>query len=154
FAVGTLVAARHDPALGVIGVAFFAPADREPIGFAAIKDERDGLRRFAKRNRQTSRRQWVERSGMAGAARGEQVLDHRDGMSRGHADRLVKHEPAVNVALLPLGARALRGRRALAVAVSKRTGRRIHALETIIHASSNLAVFGARTATRDRPERY
>ena len=37
---------------------------------------------------------------MAGAFGREQVLDDRDGMRRGHADRLVEHDPAVHVAFL------------------------------------------------------
>jgi hypothetical protein len=37
---------------------------------------------------------------MAGAFRREQMLDDGDGVGRSHADRLVEHEPAMDIALL------------------------------------------------------
>ena len=89
---------------------------------------------------------------MAGAARCEQVLDHGNRMGRSHADGFVQHEPTMDVAFLAFAAGT--GRRGHAAGrISKRTGRRIHTSETIIHMSDNLAVFATCMATRDGSQR-
>jgi len=87
-------------AVGVVAVALLAPAHGKAVGLAAVHDEGNGLGRLAERNRQAARGERVERAGMARALAGEQPLDRADGMGRGHADRLVEHDPAVHVALL------------------------------------------------------
>ena len=101
-AVGRSVAARDDTALGIVGVAFLAPANRESIQFATVHHERNGLGGFAKRDRQRAGREWVERTGMARASRGEQPLHYAHRVRRCHADWLVEHDPAMHVVLVAL----------------------------------------------------
>ena len=100
--VGRCVAGGDDAALGVVGVALLAPAHGELVELAAVHDERNGLGRFAERDRQAAGSERIERAGVAGALGREQALDDADRMGRGHADRLVEHEPAVHVALVAL----------------------------------------------------
>ena len=73
------------------------------VGLAAVHHERNGLGRFAERDRQEPGGQRIERAGMAGALGLEQALDHAHRVGRGHAHRLVENAPAVNVALDALG---------------------------------------------------
>jgi hypothetical protein len=63
---------------------------------------------------------------MAGAPRREQMVDDRNGMGRGHADRFVENEPAVNIALLSLGAGGLRNARIPVRTTSDWSDLRIH----------------------------
>jgi hypothetical protein len=86
-------------ALGIVGVALLAPSHRELIGLAAVHDERDRLGGFPERDRQAAGGERIERAGMPGALGRKQPLDHADGVRRGHADRLVEHQPAVHVPL-------------------------------------------------------
>ena len=72
----------------------------EAVDLAAVHDERNGLGRFAERNRQAAGGERVERAGVPRALAREQPLDGADGLRRGHADRLVEHDPAVDVALV------------------------------------------------------
>ena len=99
-AEGLDFAGLDDPALGIVGIAFLAPGDRESIAFAAVHHERDGLGGFAERDRQAAGGERIERAGMAGALGLEQPFHHRDRLGRGHADRLVEHDPAMDVALV------------------------------------------------------
>src|SRR5207237_6532256 len=101
FRGGPEIAGFDDPALGVIGVAFLTPAHRKAIALAAVHDERHRLGGFAQRDRQAAGGEWIERAGVARAFGLEQPLHHGDGLGRSHADRLVEHHPAVNVALVP-----------------------------------------------------
>src|SRR5262245_920814 len=88
--------------LGVVGVALLAPAHGELIDLASIHHERDGLGRFPERDREQTRSERVERAGMAGALGAVEPLRHAHRMGRGHADRLVEHQPAVHIAFLAL----------------------------------------------------
>src|SRR5690242_14150373 len=72
-------------------------------------------------------------------------------MGRSHADGFVQHEPTMDVAFLAFAAGGRCGRGA--IGISKRTGRRIHTSETIIHMSDNLAVFAMCMAGRDGSQR-
>src|SRR5712671_2435500 len=90
---------RH-AAVGIVGVALLAPAHGEAVGLAAVHDERDGLGRFAKRDWQAAGGERIERAGVSGALAREQPLDGADRLRRGHADRLVEHDPTMHVALL------------------------------------------------------
>ena len=75
-------------------------AHREAIALAAVHHERDGLGGFADRDRQAAGGERIERAGVAGALGLEQPLHDRDRVGRGHADRLVEHDPAMDVALV------------------------------------------------------
>src|SRR6266566_2891646 len=101
------IAGLHDLPLGVVGVALLSPAHREAVALAAVHHERNGLGGFAKRDREAAGGERIERAGMAGALGLKQPLHHRDGLRRRHADRLVQHDPAVNVA--PVTARLIVG---------------------------------------------
>src|SRR6185295_19048200 len=81
-------------------VALLAPGDREAVALAAVHHEGNRLGGFAERNRQAAGGERIERAGMAGALGLEQALEHGDRVRRGHADRLVEHHPAMNVALV------------------------------------------------------
>src|SRR5206468_7167267 len=88
------------PALGIVGVALFAPGDREAVALAAVHHERNSLGGLAEGDRQAAGRQRIERAGVAGALGLEQALEHGNRVRRGHADRLVENDPAVDVALV------------------------------------------------------
>src|ERR1700694_1839089 len=92
------IAGVGDPALGIVGVAFLAPAHRKAIALAAVHHERNRLGGLAQGDRQAPGGEWIERARMSGAFGLEQPLHDRDRMGRGHADRLVEHDPAVDVA--------------------------------------------------------
>src|SRR5450759_4078902 len=100
---GPDLAGLDDLALSIVGIAFLAPGDREAVALAAVHHERDGLGSLAERDRQAPGGERIEGSGMAGALGLEQPLHHRDRVGRGHADRLVEHDPAVDVALVAPG---------------------------------------------------
>ena len=51
---GAGIARRHDPPLGVVGIALLAPAHREAIDLAAIDHERHRFGGIAKRDRQAA----------------------------------------------------------------------------------------------------
>ena len=87
-------------ALGIVGIAFLAPGHRETIALAAVHHERNRLGGFPERDRQPAGSQRIEGAGVAGALGLEQPLHHRDRLRRGHADRLVEHHPAMDVALV------------------------------------------------------
>ncbi len=110
-AEGRCSARGVDAAFGIVGVALLAPAHGEPVDLAPVHHEGHGLGRLPKRDREQARGQRVERAGMAGALGAEQPLHHAHRMGRGHADRLVEHEPAVHVALLALALQRLPARR-------------------------------------------
>ena len=101
-AVGRCSLRGDDAAFGIVGIALLAPAHGEAIELAAVHDERNGLGRFAERDRQAAGGERIERAGMAGALGREQPLHHADRVGRGHADRLVEHDPAMHVALVAL----------------------------------------------------
>ena len=94
------------------------------IGLAAVDHERHGLGRLAERDRQAAGGERIERAGVAGALRREQPLDDRDRVRRGHADRLVEHDPAVHVALVALFVRGLVRQRARAIRARRRRAHR------------------------------
>ena len=101
---GARIAARpgrapmaRDLAVGIVGVGFRAPEHGEAIGLLAVLHERHGLGRLAESDRQNARGQRVERAGVAGLLGVEQALQLRDGMGRGHADRFVEHDPAIDL---------------------------------------------------------
>ena len=54
----------------------------------------------SQRDRQAAGSERIERAGMASALGGKQPLHDGNGLRRRHPDRLVKHDPAVNVALV------------------------------------------------------
>ena len=89
-------------AFGVVGIALLAPPHGETVDLAAVHDERHRLGCFSERDGQQAGCQRVKRAGMAGALGLQQTLNHAHGMGRGHAHRLVEHEPAIHVALLAL----------------------------------------------------
>src|SRR5260221_1735036 len=97
---GPQLAGFDDPALGIVGIAFLAPGNRKAVALAAIHSEGNGFGGFAQRDRQAAGGERVERAGVAGALGLEQPLHDRDRMRRGHADRLVEHDPAMDVALV------------------------------------------------------
>ena len=97
---GATVAGLDHPALGVVGIPFLAPAHGEAVELAAVHDEGDGLGGFAERDRQTAGSERIERAGVSGALGLEQSLHHADRVGRGHADRLVENDPAMDVALV------------------------------------------------------
>ncbi len=100
FRRGPNVARTDDAALGVGGVGLLAPGDHEAIALAAVHHIRNGLGGLAERDRQAAGGERIERAGMTCASRLEQTLDDRDRLSRRHADRLVEHDPAMDVALV------------------------------------------------------
>src|SRR4051812_47283409 len=89
-------------AFGVVGIALLAPPHGETVDLAPVHDERHRLGCFSERDGQQAGCQRIKRAGMAGALGLQQTLDHAHGMGRGHAYRLVEHEPAIHVALLAL----------------------------------------------------
>ena len=91
-----LAGARYG-AIRIVAVGFDAPAHGEAIGLLAILHERHGLRRLAERHWQNTRRKGIKRACMAGFFGVEDALEPCDGMRRGHADRLVENNPAVDV---------------------------------------------------------
>src|SRR5207302_9171658 len=97
---GLEIAGPDNPALGIVGIPFLPPAHREAVALAAVHHERDGLGSLAERDRQAAGGQRIEGTGMAGALGLEQALEDRDRVRRGHADRLVEHHPAMDVALV------------------------------------------------------
>src|SRR5260221_2203797 len=97
---GPQLAGFDDPALGIVGIAFLAPGNRKAVALAAIHYEGNGFGGFAQRDRQAAGGERVERAGVAGALGLEQPLHDRDRMRRGHADRLVEPDPAMDVALV------------------------------------------------------
>src|SRR6266850_1203028 len=98
--IGPDFAGFDDPALGIVSIAFLAPGDRETIALATVHHERNGLGGLAERDRQAAGGERIEGAGMAGALGLEQPFHDRDRLGRGHADRLVEHDPAVDVALV------------------------------------------------------
>src|ERR1700737_4655626 len=86
-----------NPAGGIAGVRFGAPAGRKAIDFFAILNERHGLCRLAKSDRQNPRGERVERAGMSRLLGVEYALQPRYRMGRGHPRRFVEHDPAMNV---------------------------------------------------------
>ena len=93
---GSRVALADDLAVGVVGVGLGAPAHGEEIGLLAILHEGHGLGGLAEGDRQNARGQRIERAGVAGLLAIIDALQARDGLRRGHADRLVEHDPAVD----------------------------------------------------------
>src|ERR1019366_5295741 len=100
---GPDIAGSGDPALGIVGIAFLAPAYRKAITLAAVHHERNRLGGLAHGDRKPAGGERIERAGVAGAPGLEQPLHDRDRMGRGHADRLVEHDPAMDVALVAPG---------------------------------------------------
>src|SRR5205807_7153939 len=86
-----------NPAVGIAGVRFGTPADRKAIDFFVILNERHGLCRLAKSDRQNPRGERVERAGMSSLLGVEYALQPGYRMGRGHAGRFVEHDPAMNV---------------------------------------------------------
>ncbi len=100
FRRGPLIAGLGHLSFGIVGIAFLAPGHREAIALAAIHHEGNRFGGFAERDRQAAGGERIEGAGMAGALGRKQPLQHRDRMGRGHADRLVEHDPAMDVALV------------------------------------------------------
>ena len=50
-AIRTDAAGANDTAFGIVGVAFFAPADGEAVSLSSVKDEWDRFGRFPERDR-------------------------------------------------------------------------------------------------------
>src|SRR6202022_3347892 len=59
------IAGLGDPALGIVGVAFLAPAHRKAIALAAVHHERNRLGGLAQGDRQAPGGEWIERAPMA-----------------------------------------------------------------------------------------
>src|SRR5258707_5053563 len=97
---GPAVAGLDNPALGIVGIAFLAPSDRKAIALAAVHHERNGLGGLAQGDRQAPGGERIHRAGVGRAFGLEQALHDRDRVGRGHADRLVEHDPAVDVTLV------------------------------------------------------
>ena len=100
---GALIGCLRHAAFGVIAFRLNAPAHGEAIGFLAILHERHSLCGLTKGNRQKARGQRIECSRMASFLRIENALQARHGMCRGHADRLVENDPAVDFHALRTG---------------------------------------------------
>ena len=83
-------------ALGVVGIGVRAPAHGEAVVLRAVDGVRHGLGGLAERDRQHAGRQRIERAGMPGLLRIEQAAHGADRLRRGHAGRLVQHQPAVD----------------------------------------------------------
>ena len=113
-ALGALVRAGDDLALGVVGRGLLAPADAEAIFLGAFLHDRHGLGRLAEGDRQHAGGERIERAGVARLLGVEQEFEPPDRLGRGDADRLVEIDPAVDLdpgrALLlrPLAPRARR----------------------------------------------
>src|SRR5262245_2528158 len=90
------LARLNDRALRIVGVGGGAEAHREPVLLVAFHGEGHGLGGFAEGDRQHPGGERVERAGMACLLRAIEAPCPRDGLSRGHAFRLVEDEPAVN----------------------------------------------------------
>ncbi len=88
------------PSVSIVGIAFLAPGDRKAIALAAVHHERNGLGGLTQGDRQAAGGEGIERAGMARAFGLEQPLHDCHRMRRGHADGLVEHDPAVDVALV------------------------------------------------------
>src|SRR5262249_53044722 len=131
---GPLGAHLDDRALRIIRIALLAPAHGEAVALAAIHHEGHGLGGFPEGDRQEARGQGIERARMPGLLRREKTLPARDGMRRGHADRLVEDEPAIALA----AARPRLLRRALAMRPGLAT-RRHPAVSFLIHARARPA---------------
>ncbi len=75
---GPFLAFGNGAAFGVVGIALFAPTYGETIELAPVHHERNGLGRFAERDRQRTGSEWVERTGMTTAFCAEQPLHDAD----------------------------------------------------------------------------
>src|ERR1700677_2715894 len=91
------VGTSDDYALGVVGVGFFAPSDGETIGLGSVLHDGNRLGRLAQSYRENSGRQRIQGAGMARLLGVEEVFDLGDRLGRGHADRLVQIDPAVDL---------------------------------------------------------
>ncbi len=94
------IAGPGDPALGIVGIALLAPAHRKAIALAPVHHERNGFGGLAQGDRQPAGGERIKRAGVACAFGLEQPLHDGDRMGRGHADRFVEHDPAMDVALV------------------------------------------------------
>ncbi len=93
---GAGVARCRDGAFLVVGGGLGAPADGEGVGFLAVDGERDGLGRFAERDRQDAGRERIERAGVTGLLGVEEALHAGERMRAGQAERLIEDQPAVD----------------------------------------------------------
>src|SRR6478609_4187616 len=93
---GVSIARRHDRAICVVSVGGCAEAHREAVLLVAFYRERHGLGRFAEGDGQHSGGERVERAGVTRLLRAIEVPHPRYGLRRGHALRLVQHEPAMD----------------------------------------------------------
>src|SRR5512144_1910826 len=75
---GPFLAYGNGATFGVVGIALFAPTYGETIELAPVYHERNGLGRFAERDRQSTGSEWVERTGMTTAFCAEQPLHDAD----------------------------------------------------------------------------
>ncbi len=91
------VAGRRDLALGVLGRARLAEAQGEAVLLPRVHDEGHGLGRLAQRDRQDAAGQRIERAAMAGLLCAEQPAHAADRRRRAQPDRLVEHDPAVDL---------------------------------------------------------
>ena len=84
----------------ILGRARFAEAEREAVFLPAVHDEGHGLGRLAERDGQHAARQRIERAAVACLLRAEQATHLADRRRRAQPDRLVEHDPAVDLVAL------------------------------------------------------
>ena len=94
-----ITSCRH-LALGILGRAGFAETQGEPVFLAGVHDERHRLGRLAERDRKNSARQRIERAAMSRLLGAEQTPYATDRRRRAKTDRLVEHDPAVDLVAL------------------------------------------------------
>src|SRR5579883_59094 len=92
-----MIGRRDDRAVGVVRIRLGPPGDGEAIGLFAILNEGHGLRRLAESDRQDTRGERIERAGVTRLFSIEHALQPGDRMGRGHADRLVERDPAIDL---------------------------------------------------------
>ena len=93
---GSGVARCRDGAFLIVGGGLSTPADGEGVGFLAIDGKRDGLCRFAERDRQDSGGERIERARVTSLLRVEEALHPGERVRAGQPERLVEDEPAID----------------------------------------------------------
>jgi hypothetical protein len=97
-----ILAGGGDGAFAVVGRARLAEAQGEAVLLASVHHEGNGLGRLAQGDRQDAGRQRIERAAMARLFRREQPAHAADRLGRAHAQRLVEHDPSVDLLLRSL----------------------------------------------------
>jgi hypothetical protein len=94
-----------DLAVGVVGVARFAEAEREAVELRSIHDIGHGLGGSTKSDRQDAGGERIERAAVTGLLSVEGASDAVDHVGAGEARRLVDDQPAVERTAAGLAAR-------------------------------------------------